>query len=268
MSCIIIAEIGENHLGDLHLAKQMIADAVKSGADIVKFQSYRGKDFKADDPEKEWFTKVELSNDAHFELREFSMRNGIEFLSSPFSLERAKFLCEELGLRKIKIASGMMLNIKMLDYLNSTNIDTIFLSTGMSTLHEIEEVLKHINNIPDIYLLHCTTQYPSKDEDANLKAILTLQKEFNLPVGYSDHTLGIDACVSAVTLGASVIEKHFTFDNDCSEGTDHVLSATPAEFKDMVEKIKRIEILLGDGIKKPSESEKDIVQFVRTRFPE
>ena len=135
-------------------------------------------------------------------------------------------------------------------------------------MHEIEEALKHINNISDIYLLHCTTQYPSKDEDANLKAILTLQKEFNLPVGYSDHTLGIDACVSAATLGASVIEKHFTFDKDCSVGTDHVLSATPDEFKDMVEKVKRIEVLLGDGVKKPSESEKDIVQFVRTRFPE
>ena len=131
MSCIIIAEIGENHLGDLHLAKQMIADAAKSGADIVKFQSYRGKDFKADDPEKEWFSKVELSNDAHFELRKFADQSNIEFLSSPFSLERAKFLYEELGLRKIKIASGMMLNIRVLDYLNSANIDTIYLSTGM-----------------------------------------------------------------------------------------------------------------------------------------
>ena len=203
MSCIIIAEIGENHLGDLHLAKQMIADAAKSGADIVKFQSYLGKDFKTDDPEKEWFTKVELSNEAHFELREFSMENGVEFLSSPFSLERARFLCEELKLNKIKIASGMMMDFRVLDYINSSDTETVFLSTGMATLGEISEALKHLQNISNTFLLHCVTQYPCREEEANLKAILTLQNKFNLPVGYSDHTLSIDACLVAVALGAT-----------------------------------------------------------------
>ena len=264
---IIIAEIGENHLGDIGLAKQMITDAAKSGANIVKFQSYRGKDFKEDDPERDWFTRVELSNESHVKLMEIAEKNKIEFLSSPFSLERTRFLCEDLGLRKIKIASGMMLNLPVLDYINYLKIDTVYLSTGMATLNETKSALEHLKDIPNKYLMHCVTQYPCKDEEANLRAILTLQKEFKFPVGYSDHTIGIDACVASVSLGASVIEKHFTFDKDCSEGTDHVLSATPGEFKDMVEKIKRVENMLGDGVKKPSENEKDIVQFVRTRFP-
>jgi len=194
------------------------------------------------------------------------MRNGVEFLSSPFSLERARFLCEDLGLRKIKIASGMMLNFPVLDYINYLKIDTVYLSTGMATLNEINTALEHLKDIPNKYLMHCVTQYPCKDEEANLRAILTLQKKFDLPVGYSDHTIGIDACISAAVLGASVIEKHFTFDKEYSEGTDHVLSATPVEFKKMVGKVRKIEVLLGNGNKQPSESEKDIIQFVRTRF--
>jgi N,N'-diacetyllegionaminate synthase len=261
-----IAEIGENHVGKIDIAKDLIEKAAQSGADYVKFQSYKPESLQKDDPEYEWFSKVYLSDEVHYILKIHAERNQVEFLSAPFSLERAKFLCEDLDQNKIKIASGVMMNFEILDYLNSKTIDTIFLSTGMATIAEIAEALKHINNIPNIYILHCVTQYPCKDEDANLKAILTLQKEFNLPVGYSDHTIGIDACVAAAALGASVIEKHFTFDKEYSEGTDHILSATLVEFKEMVDKIGRIEILLGNGIKQPSESEKEIIQFVRTRF--
>ena len=263
---LIIAEIGENHIGEIKLAKRMIAQAAEAGADMVKFQSYHGKDFKDDDPEKDWFAKVELSNEAHFELKRFSEKNGVEFLSAPFSMERAKFLCEEIGLRKIKVASGMMMNYELLDYLNSSNINTIFLSTGLATLFEIAEALKHLKRIPIVYVLHCVTQYPCKDEEANLRAILTLQKEFKFPVGYSDHTIGIDACVASVSLGASVIEKHFTFDKNCTEGTDHIISATAEEFKMMVKKIKRLEVLLGEGVKEPSSGEKLILRFARDRF--
>ncbi len=262
----IIAEIGENHIGKIELAKQMIQEASIAGADIVKFQSYLGKDFKDDDPEKEWFHKVELLNEAHFELKEFAENHEIEFLSSPFTLERAKFLCEDLGLRKIKIASGMMLNLEVLDYLNSRGLDTIFISTGMATIEEIKQSLKHVNEIPNICLLHCVTQYPCKDEEANLRAILTLQKEFDLPIGYSDHTIGIDACIAAAALGVKVIEKHFTFDKNRPEGTDHILSSTADEFKEMVEGIRRIEVMLGHGIKEPSKGEKDILNLVRNRF--
>lgn len=268
MSCVIVAEIGENHLGSIQLARKMILEAARAGANIVKFQSYFGKDFRDDDPEKEWFTRVELSNETHFELKKYAEENGVEFLSSPFSYERAKFLCEILGLKKIKIASGMLMNFKVLDYLNSAGIQTILVSTGMATLPDIDKALNHIKNIPNIYLLHCVSQYPCKDEEANLKAILTLKKQFNLPVGYSDHTIGIDACLTAVALGASVIEKHFTFDKNCPEGTDHILSATADEFKEMVDKIKRIEKLLGTGIKEPSPGEKKVLEFIRNRFPE
>ena len=264
---ILIAEIGENHIGQIGLAKRLVEEAAEAGADIVKFQSYRGKDFKDDDPEKEWFTKVELSNEAHFELKAMAEEKSVEFLSAPFSMERARFLREDLGLRKIKIASGMMLNFAVLDYLNSTGVHTVFLSTGMATLSEISEALEHIRAISNIYLLHCVTQYPCKDEEANLRAIWTLQREFNLPVGYSDHTMGIDACIAAVALGASVIEKHFTFDKNCPEGTDHTLSATADEFKEMVDRTRRVEALLGNGVKKPSGREREIIEFVRQRFP-
>ena len=264
---IIIAEIGENHLGDINLAKKMIYKAAESGANIVKFQSYLGSDFKGDDPEKEWFTRVELSNENHFELKNLADQSNIEFLSSPFSLERARFLCEELKLNKIKIASGMMMNFRVLDYINSSDTETVFLSTGMATLDEISEALKHLQNISNIFLLHCVTQYPCSEEEANLEAILTLKNKFNLPVGYSDHTLGIDACLAAVALGATIIEKHFTLDKNCREGTDHILSATPDELKRMVETIRRIEIMLGDGVKQPSSGENKIIDFVRTRFP-
>ena len=263
---IIIAEIGENHIGDIDLAKKMITDAAKSGANIVKFQSYRGRDFNEDDPERDWFTRVELSNEAHFELREFSMRNGVEFLSSPFSLERARFLCEDLGLRKIKIASGMMLNFPVLDYINYMKIDTVYLSTGMATLNEINTALEHLEDVPNKYLMHCVTQYPCKEEEANLLAIKTLRREFGLPVGYSDHTVGIDACLTAFILGAEVIEKHFTFDKNCPEGTDHIISMTNAELKELVTKIIKIELLFGDGVKQPSKGEEEIIEFVRNRF--
>lgn len=244
----------------------MIRDASLAGADIIKFQSYRPENFRKDDPEYEWLKKVSLSDETHYILKEEVEKYGKIFISSPFSLERAQFLCEGLGLKKIKIASGMMMNFKVLDYLNSANIITIFVSTGMATLKEINQALNHIKRIPDIYLMHCVTQYPCKDEEANLRVISTLQKEFNLPIGYSDHTIGIDACVAAVALGASVIEKHFTFDKSCPEGTDHILSATPDEFKEMSQKIRRLEVLLGNGVKELSSGEREILKFVRNRF--
>lgn len=263
---IIIAEIGENHLGDMELAKKMIRQAASAGADIVKFQSYFGKDFRDDDPEKEWFGKVELSNQDHFMLKDFCRAKGVEFLSSPFSLERAKFLCRDLGLAAIKIASGMMLKFPVLDYLNLCGAQTVYLSTGLADLSEIASALMHLDKIPNIYLMHCISQYPCKDKEVNLSAITTLKKEFVFPVGYSDHTIGIDACVAAAALGAKVIEKHFTFDKSCPEGTDHVLSADAQDFKEMVRRINKVEEMLGSGIKAPGPGERQIVNFIRQRF--
>lgn len=267
MACtLIIAEIGENHVGDMGIAKKLIAQAANAGADYVKFQSYTPGIFRKTDPEYGWFKKVSLSDSAHFQLKRWAEAKGVKFLSSPFSVERARFLCEQLALREIKIASGVLMQFKLLDYLNSSDIRTAFVSTGLSTIKEIGEALKHLKRIPDIYLLHCVTQYPCKPEEANLRAIAALKKEFGLPVGYSDHTIGIDACVTAAAVGACVIEKHFTFDKKSREGTDHALSATAADLREMVSRIRAQEELLGNGVKKPSKGEKQVLRFVRDRF--
>ena len=263
---IVIAEIGENHIGDMNLAKKMIKEAAKAGADIVKFQSYLSDEVKDTDLEKEWFSKVQLSDDAHYELKEIAEKNNIEFLSSPFSLNRAKFLCEDLGLKKIKIASSEMLNIPLLKYVNK-HADTVFLSTGMSTIKEINKALSNLDNINELYLLHCITEYPTKPEDANLLAITTLKKSFpKYKIGYSDHTIGIQAAIVSVALGAKVVEKHFTIDKNLP-GTDHILSADPIELKELIKKIEEVEILLGNGEKKPTKDEEKIISFVRSRFP-
>lgn len=160
-----------------------------------------------------------------------------------------------------------MLNFDVLDYVNK-HADTIFLSTGMATIKEIKSALSHLKNVKNCYILHCVTQYPCKDEEANLKAITALQKQFKFPVGYSDHTIGTEACIAAVVLGAKVIEKHFTFDKECSQGTDHILSATADEFRKMVEDMARVTNMLGKEKKGPTKGEKKILNFVRKRFLE
>jgi len=262
---IVIPEIGENHMGNFDLALRMIEESAAAGADMVKFQSYWGADVSDTDPEKEWFTRVQISDDMHFRLKEHAERYGIDFLSSPFSVERACFLCEVLGLKKIKIASSQMLCMPMLDYI-SEHADTVFMSTGMATLEEIREATRHLKRVKSLYILQCTTQYPTQPADANLAVIGTLQKEFpTYGIGYSDHTLGILAPIVAVALGAQVIEKHFTLDKTLP-GTDHVLSAEPAELKAMIRQIREVELLLGSGVKKPIPQEREIVGMVRSRF--
>lgn len=266
MKVITIAEIGENHTGNIDIAKKLTEKSAEAGVDYVKFQSYKPENFRQDDPEYEWFRKVSLSDEAHFMLKEYAEGCGIKFLSSPFSQERAQFLCEKLGLKEIKIASSMMLNLPLLEYLNE-HAETVFLSTGMATIKEIKRSLSYLNKMKKCYILHCVTQYPCKDEDANLLAIKTLQKEFpNYEIGYSDHTVGIEACFAAVALGAEVIEKHFTFDKNAKEGTDHIISVEPDELKDLVRSIRKVESLLGKKKKEPTLSEQKIKDFVRNRF--
>ena len=262
---IIIAEIGENHLGDMDLARRMIELAGLAGADIVKFQSYRGSDVRPDDPEREWFSRVELSDSMHRDLKAHAESLGLEFLSSPFTVERARFLCEELGIRKIKIASSEMLNLPLLEYVNR-NAETVFLSTGMATLEEVEEAISHLDRVRECFILHCCTQYPAQDHQANLSAIPAMQSALpGYAIGYSDHTIGIEAAVAAAALGARVVEKHFTLDKGLP-GTDHVLSATPAELCEMVERIRRVEVLLGSPVKQPVAEELEIKDFVRNRW--
>ena len=263
---IIVAEIGENHLGDMAMAQRMIGEAARAGADVVKFQSYRAADVSPDDPEREWFRRVQLSDASHRVLKAAVEQAGLEFLSTPFTVERATFLCEELGLTKIKIASSEMLNAGLLDYVNR-HAQTVFLSTGLATLEEVAQAVEHLGRVATRYLLQCTTQYPTAPEEANLRAIETLRSRFpGCRVGYSDHTLGIRAAVGAVALGAEVIEKHFTLDKTLP-GTDHILSADPAEFARMVEEIRALEVLLGSSVKAPTTGERAIRELVRSRFP-
>ncbi len=264
----IIAEIGENHMGNMDIAKAMITTAADFGADIVKFQSYRGKDTKPDDPERDFFQQVELSDEMHFELKALAQEKGVRFMSSPFNVERAQFLVEKLGLDEIKVASGKMHNKKLLDYLNSQHekVKTVYISTGLSTINMIRESLEHLKNIERVVIFHCVATYPLKDEDANLRAITTLMKEFpNYEIGYSDHTCGIEACVAAVALGATVLEKHYTF-NTLMPGTDHLGAMTPQDLGQLVQWIERIEPMLGTGKKEPTEQEKQIAHLMRDRF--
>ncbi len=262
----IIAEIGENHLGNWDIARRMIVEAAKAGADVVKFQSYLGSEVAPNDPEREWFKRVEVPDEMHFELKKAAEENGVEFLSAPFSLGRAKLLVEKLGLKRIKVASSEMLNLRLLDYLDG-RVDSVYLSTGMATIDEIKQALSRLKKVREVAVLHCVTQYPLKPEDANLLALTALLQAFpDKILGYSDHTVGILAPAVAVALGARVIEKHFTLGKELP-GTDHVLSADPAEFRLMVRQIRETETLLGRPVKEPVVAEKEIQAFVRSRFP-
>lgn len=262
----IIAEIGENHAGDMELARRMIVEAARAGVDMVKFQSYLFSDVDDDDPEKEWLAKVQLPDRMHLEFKQLADEHGVEFLSTPFSVSRARFLCEEVGLRKMKIASSEMLNFPLLDYV-AQRAETVFLSTGLSTIAEIGRALDHLVAVPRVAILHCVTSYPTADHEANLRAIEVLRGAFpHRAVGYSDHTLGICAPVAAVALGATVVEKHFTLDKSLP-GTDQALSASPSELRQMVEMIRRVEVLLGAPEKKPTAHELEILDVVRQRFP-
>jgi len=265
----LIAEIGENHYGNMQLARSMVVAAADHGAHVVKFQSYRGEDTAPDDPEREWFKQVELSDEMHFELKELAESKGVRFLSSPFNMERTRFLVEQLGLKEIKIASGMLRHLKVLDYLNSKAdvVETIYMSTGLATLEEIRDSLSHLKDIRRVVILHCVSCYPTDDEDANLRAITTLQREFpEYEIGYSDHTRGIEACVAAVALGATVLEKHFTY-NVLMPGDDHAGGMTPADLAELAHRVERIEKMLGTGQKVPCEKEKKN-WILRQRFGE
>lgn len=262
----VIAEVGENYVGDLDLARRMVVEASNAGADVVKFQSYRGQDVLPDDPERDWFSQVELSDNAHRELAELAAAHEIQFLSAPFTRERARFLVEDLGLRTIKVASSEMLNVGLLDYL-AERVERVLLSTGLADLDEVRAALEHLEPVDDVVVLHCVTQYPLADENANLRAIPALAEAFpECEIGYSDHTIGLAAPVLAVALGATVIEKHFTLDRSLP-GTDHVLSVTPEELAELVARVRQAESLLGERDKRPIAAELEIRDFVRGRFP-
>lgn len=268
---IIIAEAGVNHNGSLDLAKQLVEKAAGAGADYVKFQTFRtenlvtGNASKADyqiqntgnnDSQFAMLKKLELSEVDHYALIEHCEKHHIKFISTPFDMESIDFLAGT-GMDFFKIPSGEITNYPYLKHIAQKGLP-IVLSSGMATIEEIRNclntLLKFGADKDMIALLHCTTEYPTPMEEVNLNAMTTLREEFQIPVGYSDHTQGIEVAIAAVALGARIIEKHFTLSRDM-EGPDHVASLEPHELKAMVDAIRNIEKALGNGEKLPAPSE-------------
>lgn len=270
MKTIIIAEIGENHYGQWDMCRGLTAEAARCGATIAKYQTYKAEQFPFDHPERKWFNRVAMPEKVHFEMHELCRNLGIRFMSSPVSVGAARFLINEMKCDEIKLASRVLTHFLLLDFINSQSniVKTVYLSTGMATVSEIREALRHLARIETTYILHCVTQYPTEDEDVNLRCILTLQREFpGIPIGYSDHSRGIDACIAAVSMGAQVLEKHITY-NTRMPGTDHAGGMTPGNLADMVGRIERLEKMLGSGEKKLTSGEKEIVRLARMPLPE
>ncbi|EDP6890183.1 N-acetylneuraminate synthase [Campylobacter upsaliensis] len=266
---LIIAEAGVNHNGDINLAKKLIDQAAKAGADVVKFQTFKANSCVSvsakkakyqlettakEESQLEMIQKLELSYESHFELMKHCKKHGIAFLSTPFDLESVEFL-RGLDLPYFKIPSGEITNLPYLKAVAKCK-KKVLLSTGMANLGEIEVALTILrkNGTRNITLLHCNTEYPTPFEDVNLNALKTLKEAFKLEVGYSDHTEGIVASLGAVALGAVVIEKHFTLDKTM-EGPDHRASLEFEELRALCKGIRELEKALGSGIKKASKSE-------------
>lgn len=275
--CFVIAEAGVNHNGRLDLAKALIDAAVLAKADAVKFQTFRAESLvtreapkaryqkeTTDVQESQWemLKKLELPEAWHYELKSYCQSRGILFLSTPFD-EACADLLEKVGVPLYKIPSGEITNLPFLTHVAKKQ-KPIILSTGMSTLAETAEAVQTIYETGnrDLVLLHCVSQYPAEPGDVNLRAMQTLAKEFQVPVGFSDHTLGIEISLAAVALGAGVIEKHFTLDKTMT-GPDHRASLEPKELCELVSGIRKVEASLGHGRKEPASCERDTAEVAR-----
>jgi N-acetylneuraminate synthase/N,N'-diacetyllegionaminate synthase len=269
----IIAEAGVNHNGDLAKAYELIDVAAESGADCVKFQTFKAdklvsKDAKKamyqqsnlpskDDSQFEMLKKLELSEEWHHLLKNYAISKGILFASTGFDEESVAFL-DQLGQPFFKIPSGEITNKPLIEFIAKRGKEVI-LSTGMATMLEIEQTIavleKNGLSKSEISVLHCNTEYPTPMKDVNLLAMVKMHQSLGVNIGYSDHTLGIEVPIAAVALGAKIIEKHFTLDRTLP-GPDHAASLEPAELKAMVEAIRNIELAIaGSGVKEPSPSE-------------
>ena len=277
---IIIAEAGVNHNGDIAKAKALIDKGAEAGVDYVKFQTfkagnlvtkqakraaYQDKNTQNNDSQYEMLKKLELSQDVHKELIDYCSKKGVQFLSTGFDFESLEFLAG-LGITIAKIPSGEITNLPYLRKV-ATLFPEVILSTGMANISEIKDAVKVLtdNGVSKdkITVLHCNTEYPTPMEDVNLKAMLHIQQEVGVAIGYSDHTLGIEVPIAAVALGAPVIEKHFTLDKNLP-GPDHKASLEPHELKAMVTAIRNIEKAIGgSGIKEVSASEAKNKPIVR-----
>jgi len=268
---VIIAEAGVNHNGDINLAKKMIDVAKNAGVDYVKFQTFTAKGLANKDAKKadyqltndndtsqyNMLKNLEISFQDHITLIDYSKQKKIKFFSTAFDNDGLDFL-NSLNFEFFKIPSGEITNYPYLKKLSIIG-KPVILSTGMSNKEEIKKALNILTsntlNIEDIVVLHCNTDYPTAYNDVNLKAMLDIKETFNVKVGYSDHTLGIEVPIASVALGACVIEKHFTLDRKM-KGPDHSASLEPNELIDMVQGIRNIEkAISGSGFKNPTESE-------------
>ena len=276
---LVIAEAGVNHNGDINLAHRLIDAAVEVGADIIKFQtfnsllmstakaekaSYQISDEYADESQQQMLSKLELSHKDHYSLIKHCKDVNIEFLSTAFD-EKSIDLLSNLRLKRTKIPSGEITNLPYLRKLCSLK-KPVILSTGMANLEEVKLALDIIKseeiNSDEITVLHCSTEYPANIKTVNLKAIETLTNTFNVDVGYSDHTSGIEIAIAAAALGAKIIEKHITLDREMI-GPDHKASTEPDLFKQMIDSIRNVDLALGNGIKLPSDKELENRKIVR-----
>ncbi|MDR6762498.1 N-acetylneuraminate synthase/N,N'-diacetyllegionaminate synthase [Flavobacterium sp. 2755] len=278
---IIIAEAGVNHNGDINIAKKLIDAAVDAGVDYVKFQTFKADSLVSksakkaeyqsvnindgDDSQYTMLKNLELSHENHLELMSYCREKNINFFSTAFDVEGINYL-NKLGLNFFKIPSGEITNYP---YLKAVALcgKPVILSTGMCSEIEIKQALDVLVKFglkkEKISILHCNTEYPTPMEDVNLKAMLTIGKNFGVPIGYSDHTLGIEVPIAAVAMGAKIIEKHFTLDKTLP-GPDHVASLEPHELKEMVKGIRNIELAIsGDGEKIASKSETKNIAIAR-----
>lgn len=273
----IIAEAGVNHNGDLNLARSLVDAAVSSGADAVKFQTFRADrlaspaapkaeyqraNTDSEETQLEMLRRLELSEDDHIKIIEHCKLRQILFLSTPFD-EISVNLLEGFDVALFKIPSGEITNLPFLEHVAAKG-KPIILSTGMATLGEVEKAVLTIESTGNrrLALLHCVSRYPADYEESNLRAMKTLETAFGLPVGFSDHTPGIQVPTAAAALGAQIIEKHFTLDRSLP-GPDHKASVTPQELEQLVQSVRIVESALGDGRKQPSANEADIAAIAR-----
>jgi N,N'-diacetyllegionaminate synthase len=273
--CYLIAEIGVNHNGNMSLAKEMINAAIASGADAVKFQTFKAETLVTkgtpkvryqeattipDETHYQMIEKLELKEEQHILLKDYCDENSIDFISTPYDPASVDFL-ESLGVQQYKIASADLVDLELLKRVATTK-KPVLLSVGMARLGEIEDALQVFSDYErgNLLLLHCVSNYPCSDESLNLRVMKTLETAFNYPIGYSDHSVGSQASILSLALGAKVIEKHFTLDKTLP-GPDQKSSSTPDEFKKLSKAVRRAELMLGSGIKscQPEEMQMSLV---------
>lgn len=275
--CLIIAEAGVNHNGDLDLALRLVDAAAEAGVGVVKFQTFKAERLVTPEAPKaeyqaratgsgesqyEMLRRLELSPEAHLRLIDHCRQRRVIFLSTPFDEQSADFL-DEAGAPAFKTGSGELTNLPLLEHIARKG-KPVLVSTGMAYLGEVEAAVQAIRRVGNeqIVLLHCVSNYPADPADANLRAMHTLQQAFGVPVGYSDHTVGLEVALAAAALGAAVIEKHFTLDRGLS-GPDHQASIEPHELAALVRGIHTVEAALGDGRKIPARSEESTARVAR-----